>query len=518
MARLKNSAEPIRVERMTIPRKTRAGLSLSTDRERYAENLTDGHSGGAWHQVRGILCSLIPEALALHHLTAVGIREGVSIGREAVVSKEPNIPKGRLKRLSKLVGLTTQVGTNLVVDRAKRLLGGAGDPKVELAQKVFATLGELKGAAMKAGQSLSMFAEQLPPEARQVLAGLFSQAPTRPYAEIAAVIESELRAPPGRVFASFEEQPMAAASLGQVHRARLHGGEDVVVKVQYPGVAAAMEADLKNVHALVRGLSLGGKILDRREFVEEMDQQLRGELDYRAERQRLEQFRSYVARWPDLVVPKAYPDVSTGRVLVMERLEGPTLDQYVKNIDAVSEEERFAIGERLVRAVYGPFLYYRRVHGDAHPGNYVVMPGRLGILDFGLVKELSERFWRASLDVVDDAVNGRPMDLNAITRRAGFTIDLPDDRASTLLAEVAKIIGKPLLGAYDFASAHFAEEFIELRNRRLLELMHIRPPPESLFYYRSLVGLAANLKSLKASGDFRPFFRRALRDLHGLRE
>jgi len=276
-----------------------------------------------------------------------------------------------------------------------------------------------------------------------------------------------------------------------------------------------MEADLKNVHALIRGLSLGGKLLDRRDFVAEVDQQLRGELDYVGERERLERFRGFVARWPDLVVPATFPALSSRRVLVMERLEGPTLDVFTRNVDAVSPEERFAVGERLVRAIYGPFLYHRAIHGDAHPGNYVVMPGRLGILDFGLVKNLSERFWRASLEVVADAVSGRPMDLYGITRRAGFSIELGEARAKSFLAEVAQIIGKPLMGRYDFSNARIADELIELKSRRALDMLRVRPPPESLFYYRSVVGLGANLKSLKAAGDFRPFFRQALRDLSG---
>jgi predicted unusual protein kinase regulating ubiquinone biosynthesis (AarF/ABC1/UbiB family) len=429
------------------------------------------------------------------------------------VTDKPDIPRGRLKRLGKLVGLTTQVGTDLLVGRAKQLLGGEADPKVQLAQKLVSTLGELKGAAMKAGQTLSMFAEQLPPEARQTLARLFSEAPPRPFEEIAKVVEAELGKPVTALFAMFDPQPAAAASLGQVHRATLHTGEDVVVKVQYPGVDQAMEADLKNVHALIRGLSLGGKLLDRRDFVAEVDEQLRGELDYLAERERLERFRGFVARWPDLVVPATYPQLSSRRVLVMERLDGPTLSAYTRQVDAIPAEERFAVGERLVRAIYGPFLYHRSVHGDAHPGNYIVMPGRLGILDFGLVKDLSERFWRASLEVVSDAVSGKEMDLYGITHRAGFTIDLDETRARSLLAEVARIIGKPLMGPYDFATARMAEELIDLKSRRTLDLLRVRPPPESLFYYRSVVGLGANLKSLKAAGDFRPFFRQALRDL-----
>src|SRR5262249_40243587 len=142
----------------------------------------------------------------------------------------------------------------------------------------------------------------------------------------------------------FEREPFASASLGQVHRAELRTGEAVAVKVQYPGVANALDADLKNAGALVRALGVAGAVLDVKQYYDEMHRELSYELDYRREREAMEVFRGYLARWPDLVVPRTYAELSSARVLVMERLEGPTLHAWLQAVDTQSADERRAVG------------------------------------------------------------------------------------------------------------------------------------------------------------------------------
>ncbi len=427
---------------------------------------------------------------------------------------QDSIPKGRLRRLGKVVGLTARVGTGLMAGRAKRLLGGDGDPKLDAARKVLETLGELKGAALKVGQALSLASDQLPPEVREVVSRLFSQAPTLPYEPIAEVIRQELGGRPEEVFAQFEPVPFAAASLGQVHRARLKGGEDVAVKVQYPGVAAALEQDLKNAESLVRALGVGTRLFDRREYVDEIGREVMGELDYLAEQKRAEDFRSYFARWPDLVVPRAYPELSTAKVLVLERLEGPTLHAYAQTAQDRPSRERFEVGERLVRAVFGPFLFHRVVHGDAHPGNFIVLDGgRLGVLDYGSAKGLSERFWRCYVEAFAEALAGRRPDVYGQLLKGGFVFQMPEERARPLAEEVGHIVGGPLRGPYDFGKDAMLQELMALKRKNVVDLLRIRPPPEALLFYRAVAGLGHNLRALKAAGDFRPFFAGAVAEL-----
>lgn len=426
----------------------------------------------------------------------------------------PRIPRGRIRRLGKLASLGASVGGKLVKSRAKALLGGEGDPKVEAARRVLETLGEMKGAALKLGQTLSLGSDTLPPEVRKVVARLFSQAPTLPFEDIAKVIEAELGKHPHELFASFEEAPFAGASLGQVHRARLRSGEEVAVKVQYPGVAAALGEDLKNAETMVKALGIGGSLLDGRDYFDELKREISAELDYRRELVLLEEFRGYLARFPMLVVPKAYPELCAGKVLVLERLEGPTLHAYCQDLAGKSAEERFAVGLRLCEAIYGPFLFHRAIHGDTHPGNFVVLPeGRLGVLDFGSVKHLSERFWRCYRDAFAAGLAGEKPDLLTLIQRGGFTVTIPPEKARPLLDEIAHIVARPLHGPYDFGADTMVEELLALKNRAVLDLARMRPPPEAILFYRAIGGLSYNLRSLKASGDFRPFFREALAEL-----
>ena len=422
---------------------------------------------------------------------------------------DDSIPRGRFKRIGKLAGMVTQVGAGLAADRVKKLLGHeSSDTAAQAATRVLQTLGQLKGAAMKAGQAMTLFSSQLPPEARAIVGKLFSQAPTLEWPKIARVLEDELGAPPSQVFEEISEEPFAAASLGQVHRARLKSGEAVAVKVQYPGVAEAMTDNLRNLETLLRTIGIGGALLNAKEYAEEIRREVAGELDYRRELEQLERYRTFLTRWPDLVAPRAFPELCTGRVLVLELLDGPTLNELSHRIDELTEEERFRRGEQLVRAVLGPWVLHRTVHADTHPGNYLAMPdGRLGVLDFGSVKCASEGFWRCSLQGIDAALNGTEIDWVAVHERGGFEVGGDRAKADFLIREIGRITAVPLQGLYDHASDQIVEQLSQLKLKYPLDLLRIRPPAEAILVARALAGLLQNLRVLKVRGDFRPLFR-----------
>lgn len=426
---------------------------------------------------------------------------------------EGPIPRGRLGRVARIAGMATRVGAGLAADRVKRLWGGGDEnTAAELAAiQVLQTLGTLKGAALKAGQTLSLFANHLPPEARAIVGRLYSQAPSVPYADIARVVEEELGGPPGTVFASFSETPLAAASLGQVHTATLHTGEKVAVKVQYPGVAAALGDDLQNIASLLKA---AGVVFDSADYLEEIRREVLAELDYLKERAQLETFRGYLARWPDLVVPRSYAEFSTGRVLTLELLEGPTLNEAARNVDGMSEAERWRRGDQLVRAGFGPLLFDRAVHADSHPGNYLLLTdGRLGILDFGSVKFLSEPFWRTNVEALAAMLDQRQEDWIALLLRGGFEFKLAPHKAGPLIEEILRIARKPLQGIHDFATDDTLTAMAALKLRYPLELLRVKPPAESLLVGRGVAGILQNLQTLKVKGDLRPFFLAALDEL-----
>ena len=179
------------------------------------------------------------------------------------MANDDHVPAGRIRRLSRLAYLTARTTGDLLAAQARRKLTGEGVRHGDLrkaGERILATLGELKGAALKLGQALAMDPDALPEEARSVVARLLSQAPQRmEFAQVAEVVRAELGRPPDELFARFDREPLAAASLGQVHGARLDDGQEVVVKVQYPGVEQALENDLANAAVLVRGFALAGQ-------------------------------------------------------------------------------------------------------------------------------------------------------------------------------------------------------------------------------------------------------------------
>jgi predicted unusual protein kinase regulating ubiquinone biosynthesis (AarF/ABC1/UbiB family) len=349
--------------------------------------------------------------------------------------------------------------------------------------------------------------DALPEEARSVVAKLLSQAPQRmEYAQVVEVIRAELGKPPEELFAGFDKEPMAAASLGQVHAAKLHDGREVVIKVQYPGVDKALDNDLKNAGVLVRGFAMAGsETLDGRPYYEEMRASLMRELDYRQEAAQAEAYRQAAARYPELVVPEVISDHSAGKVICLERLRGQQLLDFMES--KASEEERFRVARLMLFAIWGPFYAERLVHADPHPGNFLVMPdGRLGVLDFGATKLLSEQFASVYRNFLEANAEGRAHpDVGPMLKKAGFRFLMDDEEDGfEFCQKMADIVQKPILAeTFDFGSEGLVSEIRNVFRREPGIAMKIKPPPEALLFYRSAAGLAQDLRLLKAKGPFR---------------
>jgi len=420
------------------------------------------------------------------------------------MADDDHVPAGRIRRLSRLAYLTARTTGDLLAAQARRKLTGEGarhDDLRKAGERILATLGELKGAALKLGQALAMDPDALPEEARSVVARLLSQAPQRmEFAQVAEVVRTELGRPPDELFARFDREPLAAASLGQVHGALLHDGREVVVKVQYPGVEQALENDLANAAVLVRGFALAGQSLDGRVYYDELRSSLLRELDYVQEAAQADAYRAAAERYPELVVPDVVTQRSSKRVLCLTRLHGQPLLDFIDS-DA-SGEERFRVARLLILAIWGPFYAARLVHADPHPGNFFVLPdGRLGVLDFGSTKRLSEKFATVYRTFLEENAAGRAHpDVGPMLKKAGFRF-LGDDEedAFEFCQKVADVVQRPIQGeTYDFSSeALFWEVKRSFRSDPKLALT-IKPPAEALLFYRSAAGLAQDLRLLKA--------------------
>jgi predicted unusual protein kinase regulating ubiquinone biosynthesis (AarF/ABC1/UbiB family) len=313
------------------------------------------------------------------------------------VAKEA-IPTGRIRRTAKLGGLiggqAARAGFtrafNVARSRDKRL--EAIDRRyVEAAAQMVEVLGSMKGAAMKVGQVISFLdVSAIPPEYRdlvqEALAQLRDAAPVVPFERMRKVIEDDLEQPVDQAFAQLDPEAVAAASIGQVYRARLHDGREVAVKVQYPGAEQAVRADMQNLGLMLRAARTIAPGLDGKAVAGEIRERILDECDYEAEALA---HRAFAREWrghPFVHVPDVVSELSRRRVIVTEWVNGRRFD----DVKALPQEERNRFSEILYRFFVGSLYRHGHFSADPHPGNYMLMDdGRVAFIDFGMNKKLS---------------------------------------------------------------------------------------------------------------------------------
>jgi predicted unusual protein kinase regulating ubiquinone biosynthesis (AarF/ABC1/UbiB family) len=276
---------------------------------------------------------------------------------------------------------------------------------VRTAEDVAALLGDMKGAIMKAGQMLSFIADGLPPEAQAALATLQSDVPPMAPSLAESVIRAELGADPDKLFLDWSPVPVAAASIGQVHRAVMPDGRIVAVKVQYPGVDRAIKSDLDNAQLLYNIFaSFALKNLDVKGLVDELRARMADELDYRLEARFQTEFAERYEGHPFFRIPRVVPERSTRRVLTSEWVDGKRWDELLATADDTARQRA---GEVLMRFAQGSIHQYGVFNGDPHPGNYRFHDdGSVTFLDFGLVKRWSAGEFGRLAPVLDATIDG----------------------------------------------------------------------------------------------------------------
>ena len=300
-----------------------------------------------------------------------------------------HLPSGRLGRLARIGRLSAALSASWLGAKVRRLFAGRhGRERIDEAQRTAAakrvaeTMGSMKGAFMKLGQMMSFISESVPEEMRAQLRQLQSDAPPMEFVLVRDTVERELGRPLERAFARFDEVPLAAASIGQVHRAQLPTGEEVVVKVQYPGVAEAIRADLANAAMLQQMLKMLYPAQDPGPVIEELRARIFDEFDYTNELANLAEFGAIYDGHPFIVIPRAYPSHCTAKVLTLEFVEGRRFEEVL----ADPLEARSQYAEIIYRFVFGTIMRHQLFNGDPHPGNYLFQDGRVVFLDFGCVK------------------------------------------------------------------------------------------------------------------------------------
>jgi predicted unusual protein kinase regulating ubiquinone biosynthesis (AarF/ABC1/UbiB family) len=360
---------------------------------------------------------------------------------------------------------------------------------------------------MKLAQMLSMRHDLLPGEALEVLSAVQSSAPPMPWERVREVLTVELGAPPEERFARFEHEACAAASLGQVHRAELASGEAVAVKVQYPGVAATVHQDVKNVKALVAvfaGIArdVMRQDVDPEALTAELEERLREELDYLNEAANLERFRRLLRDDRDVVVPKVHRRLTTARVLTMEWLDGyPIQDVMAPGVD---QDLKDWVAEKLFRLVFRQVLEFGALHTDPHPGNYLVTHHpRLGMLDFGSVRVFEPDIRRAYLRLARGLVAHDDAEIGAACLALGFVAGDP-----VPLVHVMHIVCEPLErdAPFDPRTYDLVERASEVTQVALAHRL-FRAPGHQLFLLRALMGLDAYLKAFGTVRNWHRMFR-----------
>ena len=307
------------------------------------------------------------------------------------------IPTGRVRRTARVGRVAAgqaakQAGTRVTnVARGEDGRSKALERRhVEAAEQIVTVLGTMKGAAMKLGQVMSFLDVGLVPEEyrdefQHKLAELRDAAPKVRFEDMRKVIEQELEDPVDELFEEFQEEPIAAASIGQVYRARLHDGRDVAVKVQYPGVANAVRADMQNLGLILRLLKRMAPGLDVKALSEEVRKRIYEELDYELEVQNQRALARIFRGHPFIVIPDAITRMSRERVMVTEFVEGTGFEE----LKGYPQEERDRLGEIVFRFFFGCLYRHHQFSGDPHPGNFMLMDdGKVAFLDFGLFKRM----------------------------------------------------------------------------------------------------------------------------------
>lgn len=425
------------------------------------------------------------------------------------------IPTSRVARTAKLGRLAAgqamrQAGTRAAnVARSKEDGQAALERRhLEAAEQIVTALGTMKGAAMKLGQVLSFLDVGLVPEEHREefqakLAALRDAAPKVGFKDMRKVIEEELDDKLGEVFADFDEHPIAAASIGQVYRARLHDGRDVAVKVQYPGVAAAVRSDMQNLGLIMRLVKRVAPGMDAKAIAEEIRLRIDEELDYELEAQNQRSLARIFRGHPFIVVPDVVTRLSRERVIVSDFVEGKGFEELKTGTD----DERNRLGEIVFRFFFGCLYRHHQFSGDPHPGNFLLQAdGRVAFLDFGLFKRMAPEAVELEIACQRAVAEDDAQRLHELLGESGFLPHPEKVNAETVFAYVVDSIwwytaDQEILLTPEIAT-RVAIESSDMRSSHFREMRHQDIRPEHLFGRRMEMLTLAVLGQLRASGNW----------------
>ena len=425
-------------------------------------------------------------------------------------SGQDSIRSTPLSRMAALAGAGASVGMNYLKYYGQRAVSKARAAAarealdVANASRIYETFSQLKGGPLKLAQMLSMDDQLLPAAYASQFSKAQYSAPPLSWPLVRRTIEREFRQPVEALYDQFTPQAAHGASIGQVHRAVLHG-QEVAVKVQYPGVAESLTSDLRVVKPIALQM-LGLREADVAHYFQEVEARLLEETDYHMELRRSQELAAACASLENVRFPAFHPDRCTARVLTMDWIEGQALDRFADG--PASQEERNRIGQALWDFYDHQMHRLLLFHADPHPGNFLVREGQLWVLDFGCTRAISQEFHDRQFALLDPALL---LDGPAFTRALrGLSILLPGDTAETtakiltFARQSIELLARPFQSViFDFADPTFLKAIYDMgeanrRDKSLRSLRGARGPAESIYVNRAFFGLYSLLHRLRA--------------------
>ena len=426
-----------------------------------------------------------------------------------------NIPTSRVVRSATIGRLAAGQAVRQFGTRAANLARGdeASDAalarrQVETAEQIVAVLGTMKGAAMKLGQVMSFLDVGLVPEEyreefQAKLAELRDSAPHVSFKEMRKVIETEFDEPLDELFAHFDPEPIAAASIGQVYRATLHDGRAVAVKVQYPGVAGAVRSDLKNLGMIMRLFSRMAPGLDVQGITQEIRLRIDEELDYELEASNQKAMARIFRGHPFIHVPDVIGSLSRERVMASELVTGSRFEE-LKELDAPA---RNRIAEIVFRFYFGCMYRHHQFSGDPHPGNFMLLAdGRVAFLDFGLYKRLPPELAEYELQIARLGITGQGEALIEHLHAGGFLATPDRSSPEQILQQFHDVTWWYTRDGEVALTPEIATQIVidmsDPRSRHYAAMRHENLPPDHLFGRRTETLTLAVMSQLRASGNW----------------
>jgi predicted unusual protein kinase regulating ubiquinone biosynthesis (AarF/ABC1/UbiB family) len=413
--------------------------------------------------------------------------------------KRSKVPTSRIGRLARLGFAAGEIVAGGAAESVRRLRGIKPEQTFNVfltvtnAEKLAKRLAGMRGAAMKMGQMLSMeSADILPPEFANALEKLRDSANTMPLAQIQKVLNREYGKGWEDLFIDFDYTPVAAASIGQVHRATAKDGRDLALKIQYPGVARSIDSDVDNMAMFLRMAKLLPLEFDITGIIDETKRQLNQEADYRQEAEYLRSYRELVKDEERFVVPGVHDDLTTTRILAMDYVEGVPLESLAE--EDTSQELRDSVGAFLEHLVFRELFEFRTMQSDPNFANYLYQPeeDRIVLLDFGSTVTFDREFTDNYAQIARALVDEDDGAARRYAERIGYLDEEATDDHAELILDMIRLICEPIRydKIYDFGTSDLFARGRDMGLEMAFEGMseYKMPPPETMFLHRKLMG------------------------------